>query len=234
MAHLNWLVGGPSISFPCYSRSLERHRKIGTNRHVEILDFAGVAVFAISGSLAAGQRQMDLFGVLVLATVTAIGGGTLRDLLLNTDTIFWIEDPIYIAISVAAGAVTMLIVRLRKAAPFPGAVRVADAGGLALFAVLGADTATSAGVHGSIVVVMGVMTAVAGGIIRDLLSGRAPLILRDEIYATAAVLGALTYVVLIEVDAGRSIALLIGALAALILRLAAIRWNLTLPTFSID
>lgn len=177
---------------------------------------------------------MDLFGVLVLATVTAIGGGTIRDVLLNTETIFWIDRPLYIGIALVAGAITMTIVRVRRAALFPGAVRVADAGGLAVFAVLGADTATAAAVHGSIAVVMGVMTAVAGGIIRDLLSGRAPLILRDEIYATAAVLGALTYVILIEVDAGRSIALLAGALAALILRLAAIRWNLTLPTFTVD
>lgn len=197
---------------------------------VYFLDLFGVAVFAVSGALAATRKQMDLFGVVVLATVTGIGGGSLRDMLLDIGPVFWVIDPTYVLITTAAALFTMLV---RWHYRPPGvALLVADAFGLALFSVLGAQKALAAGAPGVIAVVMGILTGVAGGAIRDLLSGEIPLVLRREIYATAAFAGASVFVLLRELDAEPTPAALIGLLCALLLRLAAIRWRLSLPALA--
>jgi uncharacterized membrane protein YeiH len=146
------------------------------------LDLFGVAVFAVSGALTAGRAGLDLFGVLVIASFTAIGGGTVRDLLLNRHPIFWIRDPTYLAV---IGAITFLTVVYLHVLPPPGhALLVADALGLAIFAMSGAQIAEKERLPAVIVVLMGTMTGVAGGVLRDVLSARVPLILQREIYAT--------------------------------------------------
>ncbi|MCC5810806.1 MAG: trimeric intracellular cation channel family protein [Ectothiorhodospiraceae bacterium] len=193
------------------------------------LDLFGTAVFAVSGALAAGRKNLDLFGVLVLAVVTAIGGGTLRDLTLGATPVFWVTDPVYLWLASAAGLVTIYLARhdflQRRFLP------IADALGLATFCVIGAERALSLGVNPSIAVLMGVMTGVFGGMIRDVLCGEVPLVLRRELYATAALLGATVTVVLALVLPGIALATWAGLLSALALRLAAIRWNLSLPVF---
>lgn len=193
------------------------------------LDLAGVAVFAVSGALAAGRKRMDVFGVLVLATVTGIGGGTLRDLVLGTRPVFWIAEPAYLAMCALAALATVATRSLW--ASLRGPLLVADALGLALFCVLGTQKALAVQVSGPVAVVMGVMTGVAGGMLRDVLSGEVPLVLRREIYATAALAGAAVYWLAARAGAPTPVPVLLGMTTALGLRLAALRFGLSLPIF---
>ncbi len=198
---------------------------------ITLIDLFGVAVFAISGALVAGRKQMDLFGVIVLAIVTGIGGGTLRDLLLGSTPVFWIHDPTYIL--VAAGAAILTVVSAPFLSHRQNLLLVADAIGLAFFCVLGAAKALEAGTGPLIAMLMGVMTGVVGGLIRDLLAGEVPLILRRDLYATAAVAGAGLFALLTTLGISLAVAVWAGMLTALALRLAAIRWHWGLPVFRI-
>jgi uncharacterized membrane protein YeiH len=159
------------------------------------LDLIGVFVFAISGALAAGRRKLDLLGVLVLAAVTAVGGGTLRDLLLDRHPIFWLTDNAYLSVIVVAGLGTITYV---KHARVPGrTLDVADALGLALFSVNGARIAEAAGMPIASSILLGAMTGAAGGLLRDILTAQIPVILRrGSLYATAAIAGTSTYLIL--------------------------------------
>jgi uncharacterized membrane protein YeiH len=194
-----------------------------------LLDLFGVAVFAVSGALTAGRKSMDLFGVIVVAVITATGGGTVRDLLLDERPIFWIEDPVYLLVRLAATAATILYGRFLT--PPRISLLVADAFGLAVFTFIGGQTAYEAGVPYLIVVVMGAITGSAGGIIRDVLCAEVPLILRREIYATASVAGAVVFVVLQKIGAGGQLMPLLPIATTFLLRLAAIRFDLHVPPF---
>lgn len=191
------------------------------------LELAGVAVFAATGVLASRDRDLDLLGVIVVATITAIGGGTLRDVLLDRNPIFWIADTAYLVVIIGAALLTILYLRLRRE---PGTtLLVADALGLGLFAISGARLAENEGLGPLIVVLMGTMTGVTGGVLRDVITARVPLILRQDIYATAAILGIVGYLGLQAVGLGRTPAAISGMLFVVVLRLAAIRWGLHLP-----
>ncbi len=191
------------------------------------LDLAGVAVFAASGVLAARDRDLDLLGVLMVATLTAIGGGTLRDLLLDRHPIFWIVDTWYLIVIIAATLATILYLRLR---PPPGKIfLIADALGLALFAMLGAKLTLAAGHAPLIVVLMGTMTGVTGGVLRDVVTARIPLIMQKEIYATAAIAGIVAYLALQSLGVASSMAFSTGIVVVVLLRVLAIRWGLNLP-----
>jgi uncharacterized membrane protein YeiH len=198
-------------------------------RHVLLyyLDLAGVAVFAASGVLAARDRELDLLGVVIVAAITAIGGGTLRDLLLDRHPIFWVTDVRYLIVIVVSTMLTVAYVRVR---PPPNAtLLVADALGLALFSLSGAQLAEAAGCPALIVVLMGAMTGVTGGVLRDVITARVPLILRREIYATAAIVGVATYLALQSLGIPRAPAFGAGMIVVVALRLLAIRWGLHLP-----
>ena len=207
---------------------------LGVSYRTMILYFIqmlGVAVFAISGALTAGRKSMDLLGVVVIAIVTAIGGGTLRDVLLDRHPVFWIADPTYLYVCIGAGLLTVVYSRFSQ--PPERLILIADALGLALFTLSGAQIAEAAGLHGIAVVVMGVLTGVAGGMLRDILCAEIPLILRrGRIYATASIAGAALYLLLQPVM-DRDLAALFGMLCVAGLRFAAIIWNLTLPVFSL-
>ena len=191
------------------------------------LDLVGVAVFAASGVLAARDRELDLLGVIVVAAMTAIGGGTVRDLLLDRHPIFWMTDPVYVVVIIAAALLTAAYARSR---PVPaGAMRVADALGLALFALSGAQVAEAAQCPPLIVVMLGTMTGVTGGVLRDVITAQVPLILRRDLYATAAIAGVTLYLVLQAAGIPRSIAFAAGMAGVVVLRLLAIRWSLHLP-----
>jgi uncharacterized membrane protein YeiH len=191
------------------------------------LDFAGVAVFAISGALKAAEKEMDAFGFIMLAAVTGIGGGTLRDLLLGVPPVFWVKQPAYLALCVLVGLGIFCVVgRLRSIERW---LIWADAVGLAAFCVLGAQLARTSGASILVAIVMGIMTATFGGLIRDILAGEVPLILRREVYATAAALGALVYLAALALGAGYAPSLLLGFAAALGLRGCAIAFGLSLP-----
>lgn len=193
------------------------------------LDLAGVAVFALSGALTAARKQMDLFGFVLIATATGIGGGTLRDLLLGQAPVFWVREPVYLGIT---GAVALL--GFATAHLVESRYRLllwADAVGLSVFCLLGAQAAMNAGVSGWIAVIMGLMTATFGGLVRDLLCHETPLILRKEIYATAAALGAAVLVALEALGLAEQWCLLGGFLAAFGLRALAILRGLSLPAY---
>lgn len=194
------------------------------------LSYFGTAVFAASGALRAGERRLDLFGVLVIAAITAIGGGTVRDLLLGAGAVGWVDAPAPLLVALGAGLVTFVVVphRLGDGRAF----LVADAIGLATFAVLGANVAHDAGASTVATIVLASITAVAGGVIRDVLCGSVPLVLREDIYASAALAGGAAYLALLELGVGTDGALLGGGGLALAARLLAIRYGLRLPTMA--
>lgn len=192
-----------------------------------------MAVFAISGALAAGRKSLDWLGVAVIAVVTAIGGGTLRDLLLDRHPIFWIADARYLEVILAATALTLLYVYLRI--PAPRALFVADALGLAFFTIGGVQIAQQAGLSGLLAVLMGTITGVAGGVVRDVLCAEIPLILRKgQLYATSAIVGATLYLLLEGAGLMRDVASLCGMGIIVTVRFAAIIWRLQLPVLSLD
>ncbi len=184
----------------------------------------GVAFFAVSGALRAGEKGMDFFGVLVIAAITATGGGTLRDVLLGTQPVFWIEDIGFLLVSFAAATITVLYARLRE--PPSNSLLVTDAFGLAVATVFGAQAAAQAGAPALIVIVMGVTTGVAGGILRDVLCAEVPLILKKEIYATASMAGAAAYVALAGLVQAHLMVTLIPMAIIFTIRLAAISFGI--------
>ena len=197
-----------------------------------LLSLLGVAVFAASGALAAGRKGFDLLGVGVISGVTAIGGGTIRDVLLDRHPIFWIADPLQLVVILAAAALTLLYVRFRR--PPWTALLVADALGLALFSISGARIAEERGLPGIIVVVMGTMTGSAGGLLRDILSGEVPILLRQsELYATASIAGITVYLLTSRAGLATTAAVLLGMSVVAAIRFAAILWRLRLPVFQV-
>ncbi|RUO58751.1 trimeric intracellular cation channel family protein [Pseudidiomarina insulisalsae] len=190
-------------------------------------DHLGVAVFAISGTLLAFRKNMDGFGVIVLAGATAIGGGTIRDLILDLP-VFWAHDPTYLYTIIAAAVLTIFWLRLRDYI-HQKTLLIADAIGVAFFTVMGAQKALMADFPAIICVTMGTITACFGGMIRDVLARDVPMVLKSELYATTCIVGASVYVLLAAFNP--LLALFIGGLTTLLLRLAAIRWQWHLPVF---
>jgi uncharacterized membrane protein YeiH len=175
---------------------------------------------------------MDVLGVVVIAVVTAIGGGTVRDVLLSRHPVFWIAEPEYLVVSIVAAGLTIAYARFRR--PPDDALAIADALGLALFTIGGAQIAEREAVGGIVTVLMGTITGVAGGVIRDVLSAEVPLILRKgQLYASAAVAGAILYLVLEAAGVARPTAALLGMTVIAGLRLAAIFWGVKLPVLPI-
>ncbi|MGH8456814.1 MAG: trimeric intracellular cation channel family protein [Stenotrophobium sp.] len=198
-----------------------------------VLDLVGVAVFAVSGALTAGRKSLDLIGVVVIAIVTAIGGGTLRDLLLDRHPVFWVASPSFLIVIIVMAMLTLVYVRWFR--PPERLLLVADAFGLALFTISGARIAQQLNVDGVIVVVMGTVTGVFGGVLRDVLCAEIPMILRKgSIYATASIAGASVFVLMDDLGLDRGTAALAGMAVIAALRLAAIVWGLSLPVFSLS
>ena len=207
---------------------MSESKSLATSRLPFFLDLAGVAVFAVSGALAAGRAHLDLFGVLVLAAVTAIGGGTCRDILLNRP-VFWVTRPIYLYVIFATALFTFMVPQWMVSLNSP--LLIADALGLGLFAVSGAEVAEEQKRSPVVIVVMGTMTGVAGGVVRDVLSGVAPVLLRRDIYATAAVVGISAYLLAQLLGMERRWAYCGGIALTVIVRLLALEWNWQLPVF---
>ena len=194
-----------------------------------VLDGLGIVVFAVTGALVASRKQMDIVGFALLAVVTGVGGGTLRDLLLGSAPVFWVREPGSVLICAGVAAVTFFTAHILQSRY--NWVLWLDAVGLAVFAVIGAETALDGGASPPVACVMGVITATFGGIIRDILGGESPIILRREIYVTAALLGALVLVALLELGAPRDAAVTAGLAAAFGLRGAALTWQWSLPRY---
>jgi len=196
---------------------------------ISFLDFFGVAVFAISGALTAGHKKLDIFGVIVVALITCLGGGTLRDLILNSHPVIWVENTNYLLVGILSAFSTFLVVRLYQM-PMR-LLEVCDAIGLAFFTIAGMQKAQLLGHSAEISLLMGVMTGVAGGILRDTLCNEIPLIFHKEIYALAAITGGALFLLLQYFGFGSEISMIIGMLAILTLRLTGIFMGLSMPAF---
>ena len=203
---------------------------------VVALEYVGVVAFAISGALLAEHKRMDLVGVVVFATVVSVGGGTIRDVLLGQLPVFWIADPIFILVGAMTALITLPLAKsgtidlLRRFR----IISLADAAGLAAFTVLGTSMALEVGASDLAAISVGMASGIGGGVVRDVLASRVPEALSDgRLYATAALMGALTYVVLLEL--GLSEAVTVWAAIAVIfgIRLLSIGFGVRVPTVTI-
>lgn len=192
---------------------------------LDIYDWIGVFVFAVSGGLMAVRQRMDIFGVVVISLLPAIGGGTLRDVLLG-EPVFWLTDQISLLIASGAGVAAFLAPRFWTKFK---SLRWLDSAGLALFAVVGASKAASLGYGFVICTIMGTITATAGGLLRDVVCNETPMLLKADIYATAAFLGAAVYFITRQYGFSEPISLTAGASLVFLLRAVTIIYKLNLP-----
>lgn len=203
-------------------------------QYITVLDILGTIVFAISGTLTALNNKFDLFGSLVIAFVTALGGGMLRDVLLGDTPVLWIENPKYL-IYVFSGYILVLIfknaiIKLRKT------LFLFDTIGIALFTILGVEKTLEMGFHPVIALTMGVISAVFGGVIRDLITNIVPLIFRKEIYATACLTGGICYLVMERCNIDHDINVITTIILIIFIRILAVKykWSLTLMHKTMD
>jgi len=199
---------------------------------VEIAELVGTFVFAISGVIAVAERRLDWFGAIVIGIVTAIGGGTMRGLILGETPVFWIDDQIYLLFALIGSVAAIPLVRTfgTSHSLFENSLQLADALGLALFSIVGASITLELGFNGLIAMVCGILTGVGGGVIRDLLAGQTPLIMRGEIYATAALAGTILFVLLYDtLGTAQWIASALGMLTIFGLRMAGLKRDWSLP-----
>jgi len=192
-----------------------------------LLDYVGIAVFAVSGALLAAEKKQTLVTFIFFAVVTGVGGGTLRDLLIGAP-VFWVHTNATLLICIAAATAVWIFSRHAFAGK---ALLWFDAIGLAAYATYGAAKALTFGVSPVPAFAMGVMTACAGGIIRDVLAGEPSILMRPELYVTAAALASGLYVGLTLVGASAALAALVAGLAGFALRGAAIKRGLSLPAY---
>ncbi len=185
---------------------------------------------AMSGALAAGRRNMDMFGVSLIAFITALGGGTVRDMLLGNYPVGWTQHPTYIYLTICAGLFTMLVARFMH--HLHKIFLVLDAMGLIAFTVIGCNVALELKYSTPVVIMAGMITGIFGGILRDILCQRVPVVLRHELYASVSMLVAMLYLLLERLGVNHDITLLASFGFGLALRLAAIRWSWSLPVFS--
>jgi uncharacterized membrane protein YeiH len=196
------------------------------------LDLLGTAAFAASGALAGVQRRMDLLGVVVLGLVTAVGGGTIRDILLGAVPPFCFTDENYLYLSIVVG---LFIFYFHHSLDFlHRPLLYFDALGLATFLVIGTGKALKYEAGFLVAVMMGVMTATAGGVVRDVLSDQVPFILQKEIYATACIFGGILYWFLYQLGLNESLIAVIAAIFVFVIRVTAIHRHWSLPVAKID
>jgi uncharacterized membrane protein YeiH len=195
---------------------------------IQLFNYAGIFVFAATGALAASRRQLDIIAFIFLAAVTGVGGGTLRDLILGVP-VFWVKEPNYLLVCAAAAFLVYFSANLLESR-----YRVLlwlDAAGLAAYSVLGAAKGLALGFDSTIAVVTGILTATFGGILRDIISGEPSVLMRREIYVTAALAGSVAYTLLYMLSVGPEIAALVATLAAFAVRGGALYFGWTLPNY---
>lgn len=192
-----------------------------------IIYLVAISAEAASGALMAMRRKMDLFGLALVGTVTALGGGSIRDVLLGHYPLGWVAHPQYLAITVGAAMVAALMARWL--ARFESAFLLLDALGLVAFSIIGCDVAATTGAHVSVVILMGMITGIAGGLLRDILCNQVPLVLKRDLYATVALLTGALYMGQLHLGVDPHVATLVALTVGFCVRLLAIRLALTLP-----
>jgi uncharacterized membrane protein YeiH len=193
------------------------------------LDYAGVAVFAATGALAASRKQLDLIGFVFLAAVTGIGGGTFRDIVLGATPVFWVQNPNFILVCLAVAIIVYFTAHWLWSRYL--VLIWLDAIGLSAYSVMGAAKGLAATGSPTVAVIMGTLTATFGGILRDLLAQEPSVLLRPEIYVTAALVGAAAFTLIMTVSGNIPLASLIGLTAAFVVRGGALRFGWTVPTY---
>lgn len=191
------------------------------------LELLGCVAFAVSGAFAGIQKRLDIFGVLTVAFVTSIGGGTVRDMLIGELPVSWMLDRFYAAVIFFTTIVTIFFWKRIKAFKLP--LFLFDTIGLGLFTIVGVQKALKADLDPGICVALGTITGCFGGIVRDILLNNIPLIFRKEIYATACIAGGLVYIILLELGVDINITRFTAISVICIIRIVAVKYNLTLP-----
>ncbi|MHA7943760.1 trimeric intracellular cation channel family protein [Formosa sp. 3Alg 14/1] len=197
-----------------------------------IIDVLGTIAFAISGVLVAMNKRMDAFGILIIACVTAIGGGTLRDLLIGNTPVSWMQNMTYVY--VVLGSTVFAIVLRNKIDYLRTHLFLFDTIGIGLYTLVGIDKGLSEGLHPIICIALGTMTACFGGVMRDILCNEIPVIFRKEIYATACIMGGVAYFLLRKLPIQEDYVFLSSGLIVIIFRLLAVRFKISLPSFYRD
>ncbi|WP_411894784.1 trimeric intracellular cation channel family protein [Winogradskyella sp. A2] len=198
----------------------------------QVVDILGTVAFAISGVLVAMNKRMDAFGVIIIAFVTAVGGGTLRDIMVGVEPVAWMRDITYVYVIV--GATVFAVVFRNQLKHLRRSLFLFDTIGIGLYTVVGIETGLVAGLHPLICIALGTMTACFGGVIRDILCNDIPVIFRKEIYATACILGGFTYFLLREFLEDRNYLFVIAGVVVIVLRLIAVRFKISLPSLYKD
>lgn len=191
-----------------------------------ILELIGVIAFAITGALSAIEREMDIFGILVMALITAIGGGIIRDILINHFPVS-LQTPIYFYMAFLGG---LLAIPISHSKPrYITLLKIFDAIGLAVFSILGAQIGIHFQLNFLSILILGLLTGIGGGVLRDILANEVPLVFRKEIYALASLIGITVFWMLIHFHFPVQMAVALGVLVIICIRLASMYWNLNLP-----
>ncbi len=193
------------------------------------LDILGTIAFAISGTLAAIHKKLDPFGVFIIAFVTAVGGGTLRDILIDRNPVSWMQDLNYVYAIIGATIFTIII--RKKIDYLSTSLFLFDTIGLGVFTIIGTEIGIQHNLHPIISIILGTITATFGGVIRDILCNEIPIIFKKEIYASACIAGAITFIVLSNLEIHTTINYIVTILIVISIRLIAVKLKLSLPTF---
>ena len=197
-----------------------------------IIDILGTIAFAISGVLVALNKRMDAFGILIIAFVTAVGGGTLRDILIGETPVSWMKDMTFIYVVIAS---TIFAVVFRSKIDYlRKSLFLFDTIGIGLYTVVGVEKGISAGLHPIICIFLGTMSACFGGVIRDILCNEIPVIFRKEVYATACILGGATYFAVIKLPIASDFVFVIAGAVVITVRLIAVKFKISLPNLYKD
>ncbi len=197
----------------------------------DILDILGTMAFAISGALMAIKREMDLFGIFIVAFVTAIGGGVLRDIFIGNTPVWWMEN--FYVVHFVSISVLLAILFRNRIYFLTKSLFLFDTIGLAIFSISGVQIGVSANLDPAVSVVLGIMTGCFGGVIRDILCNEIPIIFRKEIYALASLAGALCFIILDSLNFDKNISYISTILLVVLIRVLAVRFGIGLPTYSI-
>lgn len=192
-----------------------------------LIDILGTISFAVSGVFAAMQKKLDLFGILVIAFITAVGGGTLRDILLGDVPVSWMREMFYPLLILGTTVVTVFFRKVVR--NFQATLLVFDSLGLGFFTVFGLQKGIAFDLHPGICIALGTITGCFGGVIRDISLGSIPLIFQKEIYASASILGGILYFLLMLIPLPEQVAELTVILVILVVRMVTVRYKLSLP-----
>lgn len=197
-----------------------------------VIDVLGTIAFAISGVLVAMDKKLDLLGVLIIAFVTAVGGGTLRDFLIGNTPVGWMTTPVYlITITATVAGAILFVNQLRY---FRKSLFLFDTIGIGLYTMVGVEKGLNAGLSPVMCIILGTITASFGGVIRDILCNEIPVIFRKEVYATICILGGVIYFILIQFPMDTAYAYVAAILSIILMRLLAVRFKISLPSIYRD